>query len=195
VFTFPLHSFFAPLVFNVLDIAAVMVVTGVFLALWRRANDGGALAVQQFTNDLLPLILLFTVSVTGLLLTASAHFLRGFHYGFLAQFHAVAVILTLIYLPFGKFFHIFQRPAQMGVNFYRRAGAEGEQAVCTRCQQPFDSKLHVEDLKLIEGALDIRYRLADGSHYQDICPPCRRKNLALTQDALWRAARQGAREE
>jgi hypothetical protein len=24
------------------------------------------------------------------------------------------------------------------------------------------------------------------AHYQDICPACRRKNLALTQDALWR---------
>jgi hypothetical protein len=23
-------------------------------------------------------------------------------------------------------------------------------------------------------------------HYQDVCPACRRKNLALTQDALWR---------
>jgi hypothetical protein len=24
------------------------------------------------------------------------------------------------------------------------------------------------------------------AHYQDICPACRRKKLALTQDALWR---------
>jgi hypothetical protein len=24
------------------------------------------------------------------------------------------------------------------------------------------------------------------AHYQDICPACRRRNLALTQDALWR---------
>jgi hypothetical protein len=24
------------------------------------------------------------------------------------------------------------------------------------------------------------------AHYQDICPACRRKSLALTQDALWR---------
>jgi hypothetical protein len=27
----------------------------------------------------------------------------------------VTVILTLLWLPFGKFFHIFQRPAQIGV--------------------------------------------------------------------------------
>jgi hypothetical protein len=189
LFTFPLQSLLAPLIFNVLDIAAVMVIAGVFLALWRRASDGGALAVQQFANDLLPLILLFAVSVTGLLLTASIHFLRGYHYGFLSQFHAVTVILTLIYLPFGKFFHIFQRPAQLGVNYYRKAGAEGAQAICQRCSQPFASKLHVEDLKQIEAALGIRYQLEDGSHYQDVCPSCRRKSLALTQDGLWRAAR------
>ena len=30
-----------------------------------------------------------------------------------------------------------------------------------------------------------------GVHYQDVCPPCRRKSLALTQDALWRASREG----
>jgi hypothetical protein len=28
--------------------------------------------------------------------------------------------------------------------------------------------------------------MEDGTHYQDICPQCRRKNLALTQDAMWR---------
>jgi hypothetical protein len=189
VFSFRLDSFFAPLVFNVLDIAAVMVLAGVFLALWRRASDGGAIALQQFTNDLLPLILLFTVAITGLFLTASTHLLNGLHYGFLAQMHAVSVIFTLIYLPFGKFFHIFQRPAQVGVNFYRKAGNEGRQAFCTRCSQPFDTKLHIEDLKQVEAALDIRYRLDDGAHYQDVCPACRRKNLALVQDALWHRGR------
>jgi hypothetical protein len=150
--------------------------------------------VQQFTNDLLPLVLLFAVSVTGLLLTASIHLMKGYHYGFLSQFHAVTVILTLIYLPFGKFFHIFQRPAQMGVNYYKQAGAAGEQATCLRCGQPFDSKLHVEDMKQVEAALGIRYQLADGAHYQDVCPQCRRKNLALVQDGLWRAARRSERE-
>ena len=36
-----------------------MVLLGIFLALWRRARDRGALAVQQFSDDLLPLVLLF----------------------------------------------------------------------------------------------------------------------------------------
>lgn len=187
--SFPLHSPIAPLIFNILDIAAVMVISGVVLALWRRAHDGGALAVQQFANDLLPLILLFAVSITGLLLTVSTHFLEGSQYVFLSQFHAVTVILTLLYLPFGKFFHVFQRPANFGVAYYKEAGARGEQARCLRCGQPFASRLHVEDLKQVEEALGIRYRFEAGAHYQDVCPSCRRKNLALIQDGLWRAAR------
>jgi hypothetical protein len=190
VLSFPLASPLAPLVFNVLDIAAVMVLVGVSLALWRRARDRGALAVQQFANDFLPLILLFAVSASGLLLTASTHFLHGFHYGFLAQFHAVTVIFTLVYLPFGKFFHIFQRPAQLSIQFYREAGASGAQATCLCCGAAFASQLQVDDLKRVEEALAIKYR-TERFHYQDVCPPCRRKTLALTQDGLWRAAGRG----
>jgi hypothetical protein len=193
VFGFELSGLLAPLVFNVLDIAAVLVIAGVFLSLWRRARDRGALAVQQFANDFMPLILLFAVSVTGLLLTASTHFMRGFHYGFLSQFHAVTVIFTLLYLPFGKFFHIFQRPAQLSLDFYRRAGTESGPARCACCGDEFASKLHIEDLKRVQSELGIRYQ-ASNVHYQDVCPRCRRKTLASTQDALWRDVRR-AREQ
>jgi len=185
VFRFRLGSPMAPLVFNVLDIAAVLVLAGVGIAMWRRARDRGALAVQQLSTDLMPLFLLFSISVTGLLLTVSTHSARGFHYGFLSEFHAVTVIFTLLYLPFGKFFHIFQRPAQLSIEFYRRASAEGEQAACARCGEPFAGRLHVDDLKEVEAALRIEYA-ASSVHYQDVCPPCRRKLLAVTQDGLWR---------
>jgi PP-loop superfamily ATP-utilizing enzyme len=105
------------------------------------------------------------------------------------------VIFTLLYLPFGKFFHIFQRPAQRGVAFYREAGAKGEPARCARCAQPFASRMHIDDLKQVEREHGIKYEALQvktsapahtTAHYQDICPACRRKNLALTQDALWR---------
>ena len=188
VFTFSVDSWLAPLVFNILDIAAVMVLIGVFAALWRRGRDRGAQAVQQFASDMLPLAMLFAVSVTGLFLTASTHFLGGLQYGFLSQLHAVTVIFTLLYLPFGKFFHIFQRPAQLGVSFYKRAGALGEQARCLGCGASFASTLQVQDLKRVEASLGIGYELADGAHYQDVCPACRRKNLAITQDGIWRHA-------
>jgi hypothetical protein len=210
VFTFDLASPLAPLVFNVLDVSAVLVIVGVSLALWRRGRDRGALAVQQFGADLLPLVMLFAVSITGIFLTVSTHMMRGLHFVFLSQLHAVTVIFTLLYLPFGKFFHIFQRPAQLGVAFYREAGARDEPARCLRCGEPFASRMHIADLKQIERELGIRYDSvrvpapssvrgpapsavegtadaidARAAHYQDVCPPCRRKNLALTQDALW----------
>ncbi|HET7617527.1 MAG TPA: hypothetical protein VFK20_03380 [Vicinamibacterales bacterium] len=193
VFSFPIDSALAPLVFNVLDISAAMVLAGVFIALWRRGRDRGALAVQQFGSDLLPLVLLFAVSITGVFLTASTHLFRGYQYTFLSQLHAITVVFTLLYLPFGKFFHIFQRPAQLGVSFYKEAGETGEQARCLRCGAPFASRLHVEDLKRVEAALGIAYQLADGHHYQDVCPACRRKNLAIQQDGEWLHAGRGER--
>lgn len=195
VFSFDLDSPLAPLVFNVLDISAVLVIAGVTMALWRRGRDRGALAVQQFGDDLLPLVMLFAVSITGVFLTVSTHLMRGLHFVFLSQLHAVTVIFTLLYLPFGKFFHIFQRPAQLGVAFYREVGAKGEAARCARCGEPFASRMHIDDLKQVERELGIRYEemRTDGVvtqpgriHYQEVCPACRRKNLALTQDALWR---------
>jgi hypothetical protein len=189
VLSFHLGSLVAPLIFNILDISAVLVLAGIFCALLRRARDRGALAVQQFERDLLPITLLFAVSVTGLLLTASTHFLRGYHYGFLSQFHAITVIFTLLYLPFGKFFHIFQRPAQIGVQFYKQAGQRGAQAACACCGGHFASTMHIEDLKQIQSEVAIRYQIGPDLHYQDVCPQCRRKNLALTQDRLWRDAR------
>jgi hypothetical protein len=185
MFRFAIDGVIAFLTFNALDIAAVLVIAGVGLALWRRARDRGALALQQLANDLVPLVLLFAISATGLLLTISTHFLRGTHYGFLAQLHAVTVIFTLVYLPFGKFFHIFQRPAQLSLTFYRAAGAEGEQARCARCGEAFASRLHIDDLKQVQAELGVRYALAGGAHYQDVCPACRRKGLALAQGALW----------
>jgi hypothetical protein len=184
--TFRLGTMSATLTFNILDISAVMVLLGVALALFRRARDRGAISTQQFAQDMMPLLMLFAISVTGLFLTASTHLLHGMNYGFLSMLHAVTVIFTLLYLPFGKFFHIFQRSAQLGVQFYKDEGARSEQAACIRCGEPFASRMHIEDLKEVERHLEIRYEFDAGGSYQDVCPPCRRKALALAQDGKWR---------
>ena len=96
------------------------------------------------------------------------------------------MIVTLLWLPFGKLFHVFQRPAQLGVGFYKDAGARGEQArvpalraaVClaadgARPHRPSSSEL------------GFRYELPDGGHYQEVCPKCRRALFGLAQGALW----------
>ena len=100
---------------------------GVFFALWRRGRDRGALAVQQFGADLLPLVLLFAVSITGLLLTVSTHLMRGSVIAFCRTPRGDGHLHPAL-SAFGKFFHIFQRPAQLGVDFYHDAGAQGEEA-------------------------------------------------------------------
>ena len=119
---FPVGSLFAFLVFHGLVWSAFLVIAGVMLAMRRRMRDEGAAAVQVFSEDMLPLLLLFSVSLSGLLLTVSYTWLAGYGYEFLALFHAITVIVTLLWLPFGKFFHIFQRPAQLGVAFYKDVG-------------------------------------------------------------------------
>ena len=126
---FPVDSLLAFVIFHGLVWASFLVIAGVMLAFRRRMIDHGAAATQQFAQDILPLLLLFAISVTGLMLTASYTWMRGYAYEFLAVLHAVTVIVTLLWLPFGKLFHIFQRPAQLGVSFYKDAGARGEQAI------------------------------------------------------------------
>src|SRR4029079_5272152 len=119
------------------------VIIGVMLAMKRRMTDHGAAALQQFAEDYLPLIALFAISATGLMLPASYTWMRGYAYDFLAILHDLTVTCTLLGRPFGKFFPIFQRPAQLGVSFYKDVGARLEQADCRRCRDPFQSRMHV----------------------------------------------------
>ena len=156
---FPVESLLAFVIFHGLVWASFLVIAGVMLAFRRRMIDHGAAATQQFAQDILPLLLLFAISVTGLMLTASYTWMRGYAYEFLAVLHAVTVIVTLLWLPFGKLFHVFQRPAQLGVSFYKDAGARGEQAACRRCGAGFASQMMVRDLIEVERELGFAYEL------------------------------------
>ncbi len=185
-FAFPIHSIFGFMIFHGLVWASILVIAGVMLAMRRRMRDHGAAALQQFGEDFLPLILLFAISVTGLMLTASYSWMKGYGYDFLAILHAITVIFTLLWLPFGKFFHIFQRPAQLGVGFYKDVGERSAQAQCRRCKEAFASRMHVEDLIKVEQQLGFKYEIDDATeHYQWICPRCRRSMLALAQGREW----------
>jgi nitrate/nitrite transporter NarK len=192
---FPVESVFAFVIFHGLVWSSCFVIAGVMIAFRRRMVDHGAVAVQQVGQDILPLLLLFAISVTGLMLTASYTWMHGYAYDFLAILHAATVIVTLLWLPFGKLFHVFQRPAQLGVGFYKDAGAD-QPARCRRCGQPFASVPMVRDLTVVERELGFRYELPDGGHYQEVCPRCRRALFGLAQGALWRgylANREGNR--
>ena len=203
---FKIESLFAFLVFHGLVWASVLVIAGVMLSFRRRMVDHGAAAVQQFGEDVLPLLLLCAISVTGLMLTVSYTWMKGYAYDFLAILHAVTVILTLLWLPFGKLFHVFQRPAQLGVGFYKDAGERAGRARCARCRREYASTAMVRDLMAVERDLGFQYEMASSrssgaandvrsnagsavgqsaAHYQEICPACRRALFGLAQGALW----------
>jgi NNP family nitrate/nitrite transporter-like MFS transporter len=183
--SFRLHTFTALLLFHGLDIAAFLVLGGIALSLWRRMRDEGARAVQTFTMDFWPLILLFAISITGLALTVSQEWLAGSFYDFIAILHAITVITALLYLPFGKFFHIFQRPAQLGVKLYQRAGEEGEGAICARCGERYASRMHVDDLERVLPQVGFNYTMSGPvGNWQELCPTCKRKSISLAQSRL-----------
>jgi MFS transporter, NNP family, nitrate/nitrite transporter len=180
--SFRLHTVTAWLLFHGLDISAFLVLAGVALSLWRRMTDKGARVLQQFGMDFLPIIMLFAISVTGLALTVSQEWLRGSAYSFLAILHAITVIAALLFLPFGKFFHIFQRPAQLGVKLYQKAGVTDPGTYCARCGQRFASKMHIDDLRGVLPRLGFDYTTpGPGGHWQALCPACKRKSLSTAQ--------------
>lgn len=177
-FAFPPDSVIAFFMFNGLNISAVLVLTGVALAMHRRLFDRGAQAVQTFANDLIPLFLLFAVSVTGLMITASYKLMGGENFAFLSLLHAFTVVILLLWLPFGKLFHVIQRPAQLGVAYYREEGAKGEQALCSRSGEPYMSQMHHDDLVQVMKEVGI-----DFGEHQDLSPVEKRKLIALNQAA------------
>lgn len=182
----PLDGVVAWMMFHALVIASFLVIPGVMLAMWRRMRDGGALAVQRFGRDFLPLLLLFAISVTGLLLWVSYEWLHGYYYSVLAQIHALTVIATLIYLPFGKLFHVFQRPASLGITFYKAAGSNGAQAVCPVTHEPFAPALQVDDLGTVlpEVGFDYRARAQPGPSWNQLSPRGRRVGIARAHASI-----------
>ena len=178
VFSFPLGSFVAFNVFHALNWSSLMVLAGVAYFVRKRMTDASLIATQTFEFDWMPLLLLGIVSLTGLGLTLDNEFLRGRAYPFMATTHAVSVILFLLWLPFGKFFHVFQRPAQMGVALYQEEATEGPQQVCPHTGEAFASQMQVRDLEDITAELGMDYRLATGGSHLHLSPQGKRAALA-----------------
>jgi len=169
---FSTQSLLRYVMFNLLNVSAVMVITGVALSLHRRLREAGSMSRQQFGNDIVPLLLLLAISLTGLMLTFSSHFLHGAGYTELSLVHAVTVSATLIYIPFGKFFHIVQRPLHLAVILYRRDNEAAPPARCRRCGEGFAGAMHIADLKSVLAENGFKLDL-------DLCPKCKRKRVGL----------------
>lgn len=200
LFSFPVNSIFAFLVIHALDFSAIILLVGVLLAFHRRFHDLALIAVQRFRFDIMPLALLIAIAVSGLALTADSAWLGGAYYWYISLAHEAIVVLWLISLPFGKFFHIIERPATVGIELYWHTGQNTQKQKCARCHEEYAPARFIQDLKrtlydvgenytIRESPVELADRapgdpLPTGSlemqdatsklWWQDLCPSCKR---------------------
>jgi hypothetical protein len=161
--------------YNALNFTAMMVIAGVSMALYRRIKNMQARAEQNFTYDFLPLYLLLFISITGLLLTFMNVFLHGAGQPIMSIIHQFSVIITLIYLPFGKLAHIPFRPMSVLAKNYREHYAEQAMKECKVCGEKFVSNEQSKDVIQVLGMNEIEFKMNQGAHLAELCLPCRRK--------------------
>lgn len=176
--TFDSSSFLGWSLFHALNYTAVLVIVGCAIFLWRRFRDRRVIVAQRLGYDMLPLLMLLVISVTGILLTVSASLFAGAYYDFLVILHMAAVVFSLVFIPFGKFFHVFQRPASVGIQMYTEINGAAGARPCARCGEPLASPMFLSDLQSTLDELGQSYRLpaAGGGpgHVTEYCPRCKR---------------------
>jgi hypothetical protein len=195
LFAFPVDSVLGFLIYHALDWTALLLLIGLVLAFHRRFHDLALIAVQRFRFDLVPLALLLAIVVSGLALTADSAWLGGAYYWYISLTHEVVVVLWLISLPFGKFFHLIERPATVGIELYWKTGERTAMQRCARCGEEFAPVRFIQDLK--KTLLDVgeNYTLREEPvaepspestgtlveaqatrklWWQDLCPTCKR---------------------
>lgn len=178
VMNFPVASITAFFAFTALNWCSLLVIIGATYFLQKRLKAPGLIAVQTFEGDILPLLLLILVSLTGLGLTLDYSFMKGQTFEFMAVTHAFCVIVFLIWMPFGKFFHIIQRPAQIGAHIYREVGKRKGMQVCKLTGKEFTTQLHIKDLKTITGKMGFDLENEQGESLLDYSPEGKRDLLA-----------------
>lgn len=179
VMEFPVHSIMGFFTFTALNWFAVLVIIGATYFLQKRMKDPGLIATQTFEGDILPLILLILVSLTGIGLTIDYKFMYGKAFEFMAVAHAFFVIIFLVWIPFGKFFHIIQRPAQIGAHIYKKVGAMGGMQICRQTGISYATRLHISDLKKITRETGFQLENEAGDHLLNYSPEGKRDLLAI----------------
>lgn len=191
LFIFPVASFIEFLLIHALDFTSLILMIGLILAFHRRFHDLALISVQRFGFDIVPLALLMAIAVSGLALTADSAWLGGAYYWYISLTHEMVVVLWLISLPFGKFFHLIERPATIGIELYWRTGEGTEMQKCARCAEEFAPGRFIQDLKKTLCDVGENYTLheapvaqEEGSvakdnvtgalWWQDLCPTCKR---------------------
>ena len=76
-------------------------IVGLVLSVKLRMSDRSELAIQSFADDVFPVLLLFAVAATGLMLTVSAKSMAGYGFPFIGMAHAASVIALLLFAAAG----------------------------------------------------------------------------------------------
>ena len=74
---------------------------------------------------------------------------------------------------------VIQRPAQLGVEYYKDEGRKGLQAICARSGLHYQSAMHHDDL--VEVMQELGF---DFGEHQNLSPEEKRKLIAVNQAAV-----------
>ncbi|WP_078555233.1 MFS transporter [Bacillus alkalicellulosilyticus] len=165
----------ASMIFEGLNITALMVLAGVVMAMIRRSNNKDLKVTQRVEFDLFPLYVLLIVTVSGLALTVSYKFLGGWMHPYLALFHQITVVIFLVYFPFGKLFHLPIRPLAVAVPMNYQEEFKVDTKPCAKCGTAYSSDDQIDDVKEILGVQAFDLKLQDGTYLAEYCPACRRR--------------------
>jgi len=192
LFSFDPYSLFGFMIYHALVFTSALLFVGLVMAFHRRFHDIAPITIQRFGFDIVPLALLFAIVLTGVSLTADSTYFGGAYYQFISLTHEAVVVLWLISLPFGKFFHIIERPATVGIELYWRVGEDSASHQCPRCGKSFAPALFISDLKRTLGDIGQDYAVTSApptptatqtaarasaeqfTWWQDFCPECKR---------------------
>jgi hypothetical protein len=160
---------------NALNTTAFMVIAGASMAIYRRTKNMQARAEQTYFYDFLPLHLLLFVSITGLTLPFSNLFLGGAGHPTLSLIHEFSVIITLLFIPFGKLAHFPFRPVSVFAKNYREHYMEKAPFECKVCGDKYVSTEQAGDVVQVLAENKIDFEKKEGFHLAELCLPCRRK--------------------
>ncbi len=166
------------LIFHVLGIAAVAAIGGCSYFTWQRVRQH-----STSFHHMAPLLLLLTVAISGLLLIPAAR-ASGWALPAAQLLHQLTVVALLLALSFSKLIHLFIRPLHLGVRLLR-----AQTLPATRCRACAREMVAAVQFAAVRAALEKRGFHFDG--YQNLCPLCRRRQLALQQTAVAVAANDG----
>jgi hypothetical protein len=89
--------------------------------------------------------------------------------------HQFSVIVTLIYLPFGKLAHIPFRPMSVLARNYREHYGDNSMKKCKICGENFVSTEQSNDVIKVLNVNNMKFNMEDGFNLAELCLPCRRK--------------------